>query len=211
MVTRYISVSRRVPIIPIGSRMPWFLSTEYSCGIAWSSSRSCGTGCARATSLARSTSALEISSPFTATMPLLIIASTCSPAIPAYTPSTCTPAIRSASRIAFWMDCVVSLMSETTPRRIARGARVAHAENFQRAVGRITDRFGDDGGSARRLCRGRRPIVRDSLRPGDDLITKAQIELGHACLSAREIRLDGNDVGKPLRGDARERAYLGSG
>ena len=32
----------------------------------------------------------------------------------------------------------------------SRGARVAHAENFQRAVERITDRLGDDGGSARR-------------------------------------------------------------
>ena len=83
MVTRYISVSRRVPIIPIGSRMPRFLSTVYSCGIAWMSSRSCGIAWARATALARVTSAAEISAPVIDAIPFDVIACTCSPAMPA--------------------------------------------------------------------------------------------------------------------------------
>ena len=40
IVTRYISVSSRVPLIPIGSRIPVSLSTVYSWGMACSSSRS---------------------------------------------------------------------------------------------------------------------------------------------------------------------------
>ena len=98
--------------------MPVLRSTVYSCGIAWSSSRSCGIACARATSFARSTSCLRISSPLTATIPLLVIACTCSPAMPAYSSCTWLPAIRSASCNAFRIDRVVSSMSETTPRRI---------------------------------------------------------------------------------------------
>ena len=118
MVTRYISVSRRVPLIPMGSRMPVSLSTVYSCGMACSSSRSVGMACARATSLARSTSDLLISSLLTATIPFDVIARTCSPAMPVYTSVIVAPAIRSASCSALRMERVVSSMSETTPRRM---------------------------------------------------------------------------------------------
>ncbi len=118
MVTRYISVSSRVPIMPTGSRIPSLRSTRYSCGMACSSSRSGGICCARATSCARSTSAREISSPLTATTPVLVIARTCSPAMPTYSHSTFTPDMRSASVIALRMEWVVSSMSETTPRRM---------------------------------------------------------------------------------------------
>ena len=51
-------------------------------------------------------------------MPLLVIACTCSPAMPAYTSWTCAPAIRSASCIALRIERVVSSMSDTTPRRM---------------------------------------------------------------------------------------------
>src|SRR6185503_1584191 len=99
-------------------RIPVFLSTVYSCGIACSSSRSAGIFTARATSFARSTSDLSISSPLTATIPLLTIAWTCSPAIPAYTSLTWAPAMRSASWMALRIERVVSSISATTPRRM---------------------------------------------------------------------------------------------
>ena len=153
-----------------------------------------------------------ISSPFTATMPVLVIACTCSPAMPAYTPSICAPAIRSASCIAFWIERVVSSMSETTPRRIPVVRACPTPSIFSEgALGKSPTASAMMAVVRTSRCRGRRRGVRDSLRPGDDLVAKAQIELGHARLSAREVRLDGKDVGEPLRGDARERSYLCSG
>src|SRR6266700_2102477 len=116
-VTRYISTSSRVPVIPTGSEMPRCWSTTYSCGVSCSSSWSRPSDTARATSFTRATSSGVISPPDTATTPVEVRAETCSPAIPQVTPPPFTPAIRSASRSAATMDRLVSSMSRTIPRR----------------------------------------------------------------------------------------------
>src|SRR5436309_4235133 len=116
-VTRYISTSSRVPVIPTGSEIPRCWSTTYSCGISCSSSWSRPSDTARATSFTRATSSAVISSPDTATTPGDVRAETCSPAMPHVTVGTLTPAMRSASRIAATIDRLVSSMSRTIPRR----------------------------------------------------------------------------------------------
>src|SRR5207244_1135105 len=99
-VTRYISTSSRVPVIPTGSTMPRCWSTTYSCGMSCSNSLSRPSDTARATSFTRPTSEGATSSPVSATTPVEVRADTCSPAMPQVTSFTTTPAIRPASRPA---------------------------------------------------------------------------------------------------------------
>ena len=116
-VTRYISTSSRVPVIPTGSTMPRCWSTTYSCGMSCSNSLSRPSDTARATSFTRPTSEGATSSPVSATTPVEVRADTCSPAMPQVTSFTTTPAIRSASRSAATTERFVSSMSRTMPRR----------------------------------------------------------------------------------------------
>ena len=68
-VTMCTLTSRRTPAMPSGSAMPRWLSTIYSCGRMWMTSRSAGMATARAASSARSTSRWPTSPPLTAMTP----------------------------------------------------------------------------------------------------------------------------------------------
>ena len=82
-------------------------------------SRSMGIATAFAASTTRSTSAgpISLSLRDTAITPRLLMLRMWSPAIPAYTPRTGTPAMRWASSTARWMLPTVFSRSTTTPRR----------------------------------------------------------------------------------------------
>src|SRR5688572_4275540 len=115
-VTMCTFASRRTPDMPIGSRMPSWLSIRNSCGrmcrIFWSA----GIATARAASMTRSTSSDVTSLLRIATMPCELRLRTWLPAIPAYTEWISQPAISSASSTARWIDCTVDSMLTTTPR-----------------------------------------------------------------------------------------------
>ena len=68
-VTRFTFTPRRTPPIPMGSRMPSWLSTMYSRGRTWRICRSASTGMARAPSSTRSTSPRVTSPPAMAATP----------------------------------------------------------------------------------------------------------------------------------------------
>jgi hypothetical protein len=113
------SASSRTPLIPTGSLMPSWSSTMNSWGMTWMISRSIGIAIALAASTTRSTSAgpISLSLRDTAITPRLLMLRMWSPAIPACTPLTGTPAIRSASSTARWIEATVFSRSTTTPRR----------------------------------------------------------------------------------------------
>ena len=58
------------------------------------------------------------------------------------------------------MERVVSSMSDTTPRRIPRGARLSDAEHLDRGMFHLAHHLGDDGG---------RPGGAD-VQPGDEAV-----------------------------------------
>ena len=74
-VMMWTSASSRTPLMPIGSLIPLWSSTMYSCGITWMISRSNGIAIALAASTTRSTSAAPISLSFrdTAITPRLLM------------------------------------------------------------------------------------------------------------------------------------------
>src|SRR5688572_27800950 len=118
-VMMWTSASRRTPDMLIGSLIPSWSSTMNSCGMTWMISRSMGMATAFAASMTRSTSACEISLSLreTAITPRELIDRMWSPAIPAWTPLTWTPAMRSASSTARAIEATVFSRSTTTPRR----------------------------------------------------------------------------------------------
>ena len=164
--------------------MPVFLSTVYSCGIACSSSRSCGIACARATSFARSTSDLLISSWLTATMPLLVIACTCSPAMPAVHILD-VRARHPLGVLHRFPDRARGLFDVGHDAAAHAGrARLPDAEHFDRRVLRqVAVDFGDDGGRLRRPdVESSDEAFRSSWQSGDHLVTITKIDLGDAQL-----------------------------
>ena len=119
-VTTWTFTSRRVPVMPTGAPMPSCSSTTKSCGSTWRISRPLGSATALAASIARRTSSRVISRflPATATTPRLLNALTCAPERPRWTESISTPAVSSASSIAFLIDSTAASRLTTTPRRM---------------------------------------------------------------------------------------------
>ena len=113
------SASRRTPLMPTGSLMPSWSSTMNSCGMTWIISRSTGmaTACAASTTRLTSAGPISLSLRETAMTPRLLMLRMWSPAMPATTPLTGTPAMRSASSTARVMLATVFSRSTTTPRR----------------------------------------------------------------------------------------------
>ncbi len=81
-VTMWTLTSRRTPAMPMGSTMPRWLSTMYSWGRVWMTSRSEGMATARAASRTRSTSLEVTSLPCTAMTPWLLMPMMWPPAMP---------------------------------------------------------------------------------------------------------------------------------
>ena len=102
--------------------MPSCSSTTKSCGSTCRISRPLGSATAFAASIARRTSSRVISRffPATATTPRLLNALTWAPDRPRWTESISTPAVSSASSIAFLIDSTAASRFTTTPRRIPR-------------------------------------------------------------------------------------------
>ena len=121
-VTTWTFTSRRVPVMPTGAPMPSCSSTTKSCGSTCRISRPLGSATALAASMARRTSSRVISRflPATATTPRLLNALTCAPDSPRWTESISTPAVSSASSIAFLIDSTAASRLTTTPRRMPR-------------------------------------------------------------------------------------------
>ena len=119
-VTTWTLTSSRVPVIPTGAPMPSCSSTTKSCGSTCRISRPLGSATALAASIARRTSSRVISRflPATATTPRLLNALTCAPDSPRWTESISTPAVSSASSIAFLIDSTAASRLTTTPRRM---------------------------------------------------------------------------------------------
>ena len=121
-VTMWTSASRRVPVIPSGSRMPPWSSIMNSCGRTWITSRSTGRATALAASMTRSMS-WRVTSRFLPAMamtPRLLIPLMWPPAIPTKADRISTPAISSASSTARRMESTVASMLTTTPLRSPR-------------------------------------------------------------------------------------------
>ena len=114
--------SRRAPVIPTGAPMPSCSSTTKSCGSTCRISRPVGSDTALAASMARRTSSLVISRffPATAITPRLLNPLTCGPESARWTESISTPAMSSASSIAFLIDSTAASRLTTTPRRMPR-------------------------------------------------------------------------------------------
>src|SRR5262245_59259898 len=106
--------------MPTGAPMPSCSSTTKSCGRTWRISRPLGSATALAASIARRTSSRVISRffPATATTPRLLNALTCAPDRPRWTESISTPAVSSASSMAFLIDSTAASRLTTTPRRM---------------------------------------------------------------------------------------------
>src|SRR5438132_452103 len=102
-VMMWTFTSRRAPVMPTGAPMPSCSSTTKSCGSTWRISRPVGSDTAFAASIARRTSSRVISRflPATAITPRLLNPLTCGPESARCTESISTPAISSASSIAF--------------------------------------------------------------------------------------------------------------
>src|SRR5262245_14042482 len=115
-VTMWTFASSRTPDMPIGSRIPSWLSIRNSCGRMWRIFWSAGIATARAASITRSTSSDVTSLLRIATMPWELRLRTWLPAMPAYTEWISHPAMSSASSTARWIDCTVDSMLTTTPR-----------------------------------------------------------------------------------------------
>ena len=105
-VTMWTFTSRRAPVMPTGAPMPSCSSTTKSCGSTCRISRPVGSDTALAASMARRTSSRVISRflPATAMTPRLLNPLMCGPDSARYTESISTPAISSASSIAFLIE-----------------------------------------------------------------------------------------------------------
>jgi hypothetical protein len=114
-VTMCTRTSRRMPLMPIGSRTSSWLSTMNSCGTVCSSCWSVGMLTALAVSITRATSVAVTSLSLIATMPLELNERIWLPAMPAYTLRILQSAISSASSSARWIDSTVASMLTTTP------------------------------------------------------------------------------------------------
>src|SRR5882672_5129778 len=114
--------SRRAPVIPTGAPMPSCSSTTKSCGSTWRISRPVGSDTALAASMALRTSSRVISRflPATAITPRLLNPLICGPDNARCTESISTPAISSASSIAFLIESTAASRFTTTPRRMPR-------------------------------------------------------------------------------------------
>src|SRR6476659_503754 len=112
--------SRRAPSMPTGAPMPSWSSTTKSCGSTCRISRPVGSETAFAASIARRTSSRVISRflPATAMTPRLLNPLMCGPDRPRWTESISTPAISSASSIAFLIASTAASTFTTTPRRM---------------------------------------------------------------------------------------------
>lgn len=114
-VTMCTFTSRRMPLMPIGSRTSSWPSMMNSCvrmcRICWS----VGMLTALAVSITRATSAGVTSLSLIATMPLELKLRMWLPAMPVKTSLILQSAISSASSSAFWIDWTVASMLTTTP------------------------------------------------------------------------------------------------
>src|SRR5688572_19824778 len=121
-VTTWTLTSSRAPAMPIGAPMPSWSSTTKSCGRTWRISRPVGNDTALAASMARLTSSRVISRflPATAITPRLLKPLMCGPDSDRCTVSISTPAISSASSIAFLIDSTAASRFTTTPRLMPR-------------------------------------------------------------------------------------------
>src|SRR5262245_22458376 len=121
-VMMWTFTSSRAPVIPTGAPMPSCSSTTKSCGRTWRISRPVGSDTALAASMARRTSSRVISRvlPATAMTPRLLKPLMCGPDSPRCTESISTPAISSASSIAFLIESTAASRLTTTPRRMPR-------------------------------------------------------------------------------------------
>ena len=121
-VMMWTLTSSRAPVIPTGAPMPSCSSTTKSCGSTWRISRPVGSDTALAASIARRTSSRVISRflPATAITPRLLKPLMCGPDSARWTESISTPAISSASSIAFLIESTAASRLTTTPRRMPR-------------------------------------------------------------------------------------------
>ena len=121
-VTMWTLTSSRAPVIPTGAPMPSCSSTTKSCGSTCRISRPVGSDTAFAASIARRTSSRVISRflPATAITPRLLKPLMCGPDSARCTESISTPAISSASSIAFLIESTAASRFTTTPRRMPR-------------------------------------------------------------------------------------------
>src|SRR6266853_243952 len=121
-VTMWTLTSRRAPVMPTGAPIPSCSSTTKSCGSTCRISRPVGSETALAASMARRTSSRVISRflPATAMTPRLLKPLTCGPDSARWTESISTPAISSASSIAFLIEPTAASRLTTTPRRMPR-------------------------------------------------------------------------------------------
>src|SRR5882672_7465910 len=114
--------SSRAPVMPTGAPMPSCSSTTKSWGSTWRISRPVGSETALAASNARRTSSRVISRflPATAITPRLLNPLMCGPDSARWTESISTPAISSASSIAFLIESTAASTLTTTPRLMPR-------------------------------------------------------------------------------------------
>ena len=123
-VTMCTFTSRRIALMPSGSRTSSWPSTMNSCGMVWRICWSVGMLTARAVSTTRSTSIWLISLSLMANMPCELKLLMWLPAMPVYTSRILQSAISSASSSARWMALTVASMLTTTPRRRPRDGLV---------------------------------------------------------------------------------------
>ena len=121
-VTMWTFTSRRAPVMPTGAPIPSCSSTTKSWGSTCRISRPVGSDTALAASIARRTSSRVISRflPATAITPRLLNPLMCGPDSARCTESISTPAISSASSIAFLIESTAASRLTTTPRRMPR-------------------------------------------------------------------------------------------
>ena len=148
LVTMWTFTSSRAPVMPTGAPMPSCSSTTKSCGSTWRISRPAGSDTAFAASIARRTSSRVISRllPATAITPRQLKPLMCGPAIDRCTASISTPAISSASSIAFLIDSTAASRLTITPRRMPRDSATPMPTMSSRAV---VDELADDGADLR--------------------------------------------------------------
>src|SRR5262249_26081348 len=116
----------RAPVIPTGAPIPSCSSTTKSCGSTCRISRPVGSDTALAASMARRTSSRVISRflPATAITPRELKPLMCGPESARWTESISTPAISSASSIAFLIESTAASRLTTTPRLMPRDSAV---------------------------------------------------------------------------------------
>ena len=142
-VTMWTFTSSRAPVIPTGAPMPSCSSTTKSCGSTWRISRPVGSDTAFAASIARRTSSRVISRflPATAMTPRLLKPLMCGPDSARCTESISTPAISSASSIAFLIDSTAASRLTTTPRLMPRDSATPRPtmSRPRRPIGHLAD------------------------------------------------------------------------